>query len=178
VVLLLPEIQLIHLSSSNDSHHSGILLDSIDFHFNRLVLLVIMLLSILGESLLLAVHPVLVESSQSVFIQLLSPNSSQCSQPSRSVNISDYSDYSHRGSFNDSHSFDHFLLMELGSSSVHFSENVSHSCLESSKGSQVTRLRLVILREVSNSTSESLGPSSGKESQMAMSRSFKLSVRH
>lgn len=140
VVLLLSEIQLVHLSSGNHSHHSSILLDSIDFHFNRLVLLVIMFLGVLGESLLLAVHPVLVESSQSVLIQLLSPDSGQGSQSSGSIHISHHSDHSHRRSLNDGHSFHHFLLVQFGSSSVHFSQNVGHSCLESSESSQMTRL--------------------------------------
>lgn len=130
-----------------------------------------MLLGIFGESLLLAVHPVLVESSQSVLIQLLSPNSGQGSQSSRSVNVTNHSDHSHGGSLNNGDSFDDFLLVDLESSSVNFSKNVGHSCLESSKGSQMARLGLIILGEVSNSSSESLGSSSWQESQMAVSRS-------
>jgi len=178
VVLLLPLIQLVHLGSGNDSDYSGVLLDPLEFDFNRLVLLVVMLLGVLREGLLLAVHPVLVEPPKSVLIQLLSPDSSECPQSSRSVNIAHYSYYSHRRSLNNSHCLHYFLLMLLGSRSVYFSQNMSHSSLKSSKSSQVARLRRIILREVSNSSSESLSPPSRKESQMSMSRSFKLSVRH
>jgi len=63
MVLLLPQIQLAHLSSGNSSNYSSIFLQSIDFNFNRFLLFIIMFLSIFRECLFLAVHPVLVESS-------------------------------------------------------------------------------------------------------------------
>jgi len=80
-----------------------------------------MFLAVLAESLLLALHPVLVEPSQSVFVQLLTPYSGQCPKASRSVNIAHHSHYSHRGCFNDGHSLHYFLLVVSTALSVYFS---------------------------------------------------------
>jgi hypothetical protein len=68
MVLLLSKVQFVHLGGNDNSNNGGILFKSVDFNFNRLVLLVIMFLRVLGESFLLRFHPVLVESSQGILI--------------------------------------------------------------------------------------------------------------
>lgn len=161
VVLLLSEVQLVHLGGGNHSNNGGVLSDSVEFDIDGFVLFVLMLLGVFGESFLLAAHPVLVESSKSVLVQLLGPDSGQSSKSSGSINVPDDSYHSHGGSFDDSHSLNDFLLVQLGSCSVNFSQDVGHSCLESGEGSQVTGLGRVILGEMSDSTSESFGSSSG-----------------
>jgi hypothetical protein len=54
--------------------------------------------------------------------------------------------------------------------------NVGHARLVADEGSQVARLRLVILREMSDTTSVLLCASLGKESERSVSGALKLSV--
>jgi len=121
VVLLLPEVEFVHLGGGDHSYYGGVLPDTVEFHFDGLVLLVLVFLGVLAESLLFALHPVLVEPPHSVLVQLLAPDSSECSKSSRSVNIADHSDHSHRRGFDDSHCFHHLLFVVSGTLPVHLS---------------------------------------------------------
>lgn len=69
VVFLLPEVELVHLGGGDDSDHSGVLFDTFQI-YSRVVLL-----GIFGEGFFLGLHPVFVEPSQSVLVQLLAPHS-------------------------------------------------------------------------------------------------------
>jgi hypothetical protein len=74
-------------------------------------LLVIPLLGVLGESLLLGVHPVLVQSSLEFSGQLLSPDGGQSSETSGGFNVSNNTDNDDGGGFEDGDGFNDFLLV-------------------------------------------------------------------
>lgn len=110
VVLLLSQIQLVHLSVHNHTNHSAVLLYSVQL---QLLILGILgsLLRVLSECLLLRVHPVLVEPSQSVLSQLRGPNSSQRSQSSWGLNVPNNTNHYQRGSLNNSHGLNSLLAV-------------------------------------------------------------------
>jgi len=68
---------------------------------------------VLREGLLLSSGPVLVESSKGVGIEFLGPDSSKGSESSGGIDVSDDSDNSHGGSFDDSNSLNNFFLVEF-----------------------------------------------------------------
>jgi len=77
------------------------------------VLLILPLFSVLGEGLLLGVHPVLVKSSLEFSGQVLGPDGGQGSETSGSFNISDNTTNNDGRSFKNGTSFNDFLLVEL-----------------------------------------------------------------
>lgn len=176
VVLLLPKVELVHLGGGDDSNDGSILPDTVKFHFDRLVGLIFMLLGVLAEGLLLGLHPVLVEPSEGTLIELLAPDSGHGPKTTGGVNITNNTHNSHGGSLNDRYSLDHLLFIVPGTLTVNLSQDVGHASLESGESSKMTAFSLVILREVPDSTSESLRPPSGGKAKMAMSGSFKFPV--
>lgn len=69
VVLLLSEVEFVHLGVDDNPDDGGVLLDSVQLEFGVLGVLGD-LFGVLGEGLLLGVHPVLVESSECVLGEL------------------------------------------------------------------------------------------------------------
>jgi hypothetical protein len=110
VIFLLSEVQQFHLGVGNNSDDGAIFFNSVQFNVNVSLGFSYVFL-VFSESLLLRIAPVLIESSQSVSIQLISPNSGQSSQSSGSFNVSNQTNNNHRGSFNNSNSFDDFLFV-------------------------------------------------------------------
>ena len=111
----------------------------------------------LGEGLLLALGPVLVEPSLGFLSDMFSPDSLESSHTTWSLDISNNSNAHHRGSLNDGDRLHHLLLVDLGARSVHFPHDVSHAGLVSQEGSQVDRLAGVILGEGLDLASVPLG---------------------
>lgn len=146
VVLLLSQVQLVHLSMDNDSHDGAVLSHSVKLELEVLGVLSDLLV-VLGEGLLLGVHPILVESSEGILSQLGSPDGGKGSESSGSLNVSDDTNNNDGRGFDDGDGFYGFLTVELGSWSVDGSQNVSHTSLETSEGSQVDRLSSVVTRE-------------------------------
>lgn len=176
VILLLSEVQFVHLGVGNNSHYLTIFDDSLQLNLDVLAILV--LLGMLSEGLLLWVHPILVESSQGVLSQLAGPHCGQSSQTSGGFDVTHNT---HNGDGRSLHNGDwlnDLLAIQFWSWSVHGTQDVGHTCLKSGKGSQMHRLSSIVLREWSDSASEVLRPLSGGEPKMSMSRSFVLSVRH
>jgi len=68
-------------------------------------------LGILGESLLLGVHPVFIESSLELSGQVLGPNGGQGSETSGSFNITNDTADNDGRNFEDGTGFDGFLLV-------------------------------------------------------------------
>jgi len=104
-------------------------------------------LLVLGEGLLLGVLPVLIESSDGVFVQLVGPDGGQGSETSWGFDVSDDSDNDHGWGFDDGDSLNDFLLVQLGTWLINISDDMTHTSLESSEGGQVWLLLLVILWE-------------------------------
>jgi len=76
VGLVLSEAELADLGGADNTHNSGVLLNASNISLNGSLGLVVFLVAVgvLGEGLLLGVHPVLVETSLHVLVQLLGPD--------------------------------------------------------------------------------------------------------
>jgi len=177
VVFLLSKIEKFHLSGGDNSDDGAVLLDSVERDFDGLFFFGVFLL-VLGEGLLFGADPVLVESSEGVFVEFLGPNGGKGSEASGGVDVSDDSDNNHRGAFDNGNGFNSLFFVEFGSGSFDVSKNVSHTGFEPSKSSEVAGLGSVILGERSASSSVMSGSSSGDKSKISVSGGFKFTVRH
>lgn len=174
VGLLLSKVELVQLGVGNNSDDLAVFLDSVKLALDSLF--VAPLLAVLGESLLLGVHPVLVQSSLELDGQVLSPNGGQSSETSGSFDVTNDTANNDRGSFEDGSGFNDFLLVQLGSWFVDISQDVGHTSLESGEGSKVDWLGGIILGVAADSSSMMFSSLSGKETQRTVSGSLKLSV--
>lgn len=147
VVLLLSEVELVHLGVGNDSDDGTVFLDSFEWDLDVLGGILGNSLLVLGEGLSLRGLPVLVESSQGVLVQLVGPDGGQGSQSSWGFDVSDDSDNNDGWGFDDGDGFDDFLLVQLGTWLINISDDMTHTSLESSEGSQVDWLLDIILGE-------------------------------
>lgn len=91
VVFLLSEVfQEFELGGADNSDDGAVLFESLESDFNGFLLLFVFL-GVFGEGFFLAVEPVFVESSKSVFVEFLGPNSGQSSESSGGIDVSDQS---------------------------------------------------------------------------------------
>jgi hypothetical protein len=98
----------------NDTDNRSIFLHLLKLQLNFLLAsITVKLESILGESLLLALAPVLVEPSPHFFAKMLSPNSVECAEAMRSLHICHKPNNDKRRGFNDGNSLTGFLLVEF-----------------------------------------------------------------
>lgn len=88
VGLLLLERGLGNLGVGEYTHDGAVLLDALEVAGDALAALLGVLLGVLGEGLLLALVPVLVEAALDLVRQVLSPDSSQRAEAARSLNVS------------------------------------------------------------------------------------------
>ena len=85
--LLLLERRFAHLGMSQDTDDGAVLLDAFEIAGDVLAAIFGVLLGVFGESLLLALVPVLVESSLDLFRQVFSPHSGQRAESARSFDV-------------------------------------------------------------------------------------------
>jgi hypothetical protein len=142
---LLSKVELVQLGVDNNSDDLAVFLDSVKFSGD--VLFIRPLLGILGESLLLGVHPVFIESSLELSGQVLSPNGSQSSETSGGFDVTNDTGNNNGGSFEDGSSFNGFLLVELGADLIDISEDMGHTSLEDGESGEVDGLGGIILGE-------------------------------
>jgi len=136
VILLLSQVELVHLGVGNDSDGGGVFLDSVQTGGDGLgVLGGVVVVGL--EGFLLGVDPVFVESSQGVLLELVGPDGGQRSHASGGVDVSDESNDDHGGSLDDGDGLNDFLLVELGTNFIDISDDVGHTGLETSEGGQV-----------------------------------------
>jgi len=174
VSLLLSKVELIQLGVDDNSDDLAIFLNSVKLALDGLF--ITPFLGVLGESLFLGVHPVLVQSSLELDGQVLSPDGGQSSETSGGFNVSDNTADNDWGSFEDGTGFNDFLLVQFGSWFVDISQDVGHTSLESGEGGKVDWLGSIVLGVASYSSSVMFSSLSGKEAQTSVSRCLKLSV--
>lgn len=178
VVLLLSEVELVHLGVGDDSDDGAVFLDSLEGDLDVLGRILGNSLLVLGEGLSLGALPVLVESSEGVLVELVGPDGGQGSETSWGFDVSDDSDDDHGWGFDDGDGFDDLLLVQLGAWLIDISDDVAHTGLESGEGSQVDWFLWVILGERPYSSSVMSGSLSGAESQVTLSGTGEFSVTH
>jgi len=128
VGFLLTQTQLANLGVSQDANNLAVFLHALKFGQHILVVL-LEVGGVAGEGFLLAAVPVLVESSAYFLAQMFGPNSSESSQTTGSFDVTNKTNNHHRWGLDDSDGFNGFLLVERGSWTIDFTENVSHTGL-------------------------------------------------
>ena len=96
----------------DNTDNSGILLHLLKLQLNFfLACISVVLQSILGESLLLALAPVLVEPPPNIFTEMLSPDSVKSTKATRSLHIGNQSNNNNRWCLNNGDSLTGLLLV-------------------------------------------------------------------
>jgi hypothetical protein len=147
VSLLLLERSLSDLGVGEDTDDGAVLLDALELAGDGSAAVLGVLLGVLGESLLLGLVPVLVESALELVAQMLGPNSGEGSQASGGLDVADQTNNDHWGGINDRNSLHNFLLVGLGARSIEVTDDGGHTGLVTHSGSQVDGLLGVILGE-------------------------------
>ena len=121
--------------------------------------------------------PVLVEAPAALLADVLGPDRLEGAEPPRRVDVSDHADAHHGRGLDDGDRLNDLLLVHLGSRAVSLAHHVGHAGLVADEGSEVARLRGVVLGEGLHLTAVALGALLGVEPHGAMSRRGKLSMR-
>jgi hypothetical protein len=108
---------------------------------------------------------------------MLGEHSGKSAETKRGLDVSDNPNGNHRGSLNDGNSIDDLTLVHEGTGTVDTTDNVSHTGLVTTEGSEVGSLSLLVLGKGSNVTGMLLGTLLGQETQGAFSWSFEFTVR-
>jgi len=150
VSLVLAEGELADLSGAKDANNSSVLLDSVEItgevSLGRLVL--VLAVNILGEGLLLGVHPVLVESALDVVVEVLGPDGGEGTESAGGLNVTNKSNDLHGGALNDGDGVDNILLDGLLTLTLLLVlDDVGHASLVADEGGKVNGLRGVISGE-------------------------------
>jgi len=177
VGLLLAKGSLADLGVGKNTDDSGVLSNSLKLTLDSSTTLSV-LLSVLGESLLLGLVPVLVESSLDLIRQVLGPDSGEGTETTGSLDVTNNTDDNERRSVNNSDGLDDLTLVHLGTTSVKITDGGSHTSLVTKEGSQTNGLGLVIGREGLNLSSVASSSLSGQESERTVSGGFVLTVGH
>ena len=135
------------LGVSEDTDDSAVLLDALELAGDRGGLALSVLLSVLGESLLLALVPVLVEAALDLVAQVLSPDGGEGSQTAGSLcarispvnsphsspisrtDVANETDDNHWWCVNDSAGLNDLLLVQLRAWTVEVTDDGGHAGL-------------------------------------------------
>ena len=142
-------------------------------------LILVFAVGVLGESLLLGLHPVSVESALDIGVEVLGEDSREGAEAAGGLDVADESNDFHRRALNDGDRVDDVLLDGLFTlASFLILYNVGHAGLVANKGSEVDGLRWVILGEGSNAAAMVSGTSLGEVGQRTASGVLEFSVGH
>lgn len=179
--LLLLDLALLNLGVADGTDGCTELLGPLDLSLHRGTTFPLHLLPpllITGESLLLALVPVLVESPLASITQVTSEHAGEWPQAIRGLDVTDETDaYNWRG-LQEGDGLADLLLVKPGARSLHVTDDVSHSDLVTHEAGQVRRLGLIILWPRLHLTVMMLRLHSWREGQASVSWAFELSVRH
>ena len=140
-------------------------------------LILVFAVGVLGESLLLGLHPVSVESALDIGVEVLGEDSREGAEAAGGLDVADESNDFHRRALNDG--VDDVLLDGLFTlASFLILYDVGHASLVANKGSEVDGLGGVILGEGSNATAMVSGTSLGEVGQRTASGVLEFSVGH
>lgn len=171
------QVQFLDLSVSDDTDNRAEFLDAVQFGFNFGTAVLLVLLGVLGVGLFLGLVPVLVHASSEFITQVLSENSGQRAETLGSFHVTNNTNDNHRRSFDDGDSVDDFTLVHEGTGTVDTTDNMRHTGLVTTEGSQVRGGTSIVLRERTDATKVSLGTLLGQESQVTATGSFEFTMR-
>ncbi len=179
--LVLSLFDLADLSGSENTNDSAVLLDTSKVSLNRVLVLGVELVavSVLGESLLLSIHPVLVESALHIVVELGSPDSLESAEATRGFNVTDESDDLHGWALEDSASVHNILLDDLLAFTTFLVlDDVGHACLVTNESSEMNGLRSIISGEGSYATTMVSCAALGDETEVTVSGLFVFTMGH
>jgi hypothetical protein len=150
VGLVLTEGDLADLGGAENTDGSSVLLDALKI--TRVMGLggdvLVFTVNVLGESLLLGVHPVLVESALHIGVEVLSEDGRECAGTAGGLDVSYDSNDLHRRALNDRDGVDDILLDGLLTlASFLIFDDVGHAGLVAHEGGKVNGLGGIILGE-------------------------------
>lgn len=96
---VLSETELSDLSGGEDSDDGAVLLDAVDVTLDGFLVILgeLVAVVVLGESLLLGVHPVLVHSTLDILRLVLSPDGTESSEATGGFDVTNITDNLHGG---------------------------------------------------------------------------------
>jgi hypothetical protein len=150
VGLALTETEFADLSGSENTHGCAVFLDASEIAVDGGFVLGIelMLFGVLGESLLLGVHPVLVHASLDSLVEVGSPDGRERAEATGGLDVADESDNLHGWALNDGATVHNILLDHfLSFTTLLVLDDVSHAGLVTNKGGKVARAGGVIAGE-------------------------------
>lgn len=121
--------------------------------------------------------PVLVEATLAFNVDMLSPDGLEGTHTTRSIDITNHTDTDKCWCFNDGDGLNDFTRSTLGSRTIDFTNNVSHTSFIAKESRQMNGLLSIILREGLDFTAMALCTLLGIESHGSMARSRKLTMR-
>lgn len=181
VGLVLAEAELADLGGAKNTHGAGVLLDTLkiagEVSLGGLVL--VLAVDVLGESLLLGLHPVLVETALHVVVQVLGEHSGEGAETAGGLSVSDNTDDLHGRALDDGGGVDDVLLDGLLTlTTLLVLDDVGHAGLVAHEGGKVNGLGGVVAGEGSNATAVMARAALGKVGKRAAPGVLEFSVRH
>lgn len=179
--LVLSLLDLADLSGSEHTHNSAVLLDTGKVPLDRVLVLGVELVavSVLGESLLLSVHPVLVESALHIVVELSGPDSLESAEATGGFDVTDETDDLHGWALEDSASVHNILLDDLLAFTTFLVlDDVGHACLVANESSEMNGLRSIISWEGSYATTMVSCAALGDETEVTVSGLFVFTMGH
>jgi hypothetical protein len=138
-----------------------------------------MAISVLGEGLLLSVHPILVETALHIVVKLSSPDSLKSTEATRSFDVTDETDDLHGWALEDSASVHNILLDDLLTFTTFLIlDDVGHASLVANESSEMDGLRSIISRERSYATTMMSCAALGDETEVTVSGLFVFTMGH
>jgi len=140
VSLVLSELELSNLGGSESTDNSAVLGDAVEVTLDGLlgVLGLLIAVVVLGESLLLGVHPVLVHSALDLGVEVAGPDRGEGAEATGGLDVTDHTDDLHGGSLNARDGVDDVLLDHLLTlTSFLVLDNVGHTGLVSLEGGEM-----------------------------------------
>jgi len=179
--LVLSLLDLADLSGSEHTHNSAVLLDTGKVPLDRVLVLGVELVavSVLGEGLLLSVHPVLVESALHIVVELGGPDSLESAEATGGFDVTDETDDLHGWALEDSASVHNILLDDLLAFTTFLVlDDVGHACLVANESSEMNGLRSIISGEGSYATTMVSCAALGDETEVTVSGLFVFTMGH
>mmetsp|Transcript_81364 Transcript_81364/g.256566 ORF Transcript_81364/g.256566 Transcript_81364/m.256566 type:complete len:231 (+) Transcript_81364:685-1377(+) len=180
VRLLLANLHFADLRVAHGADHLAVLFGSLDLSLHGRALLARLRpsLLVLGEGLLLALVPVLVEAALALITQMARPDTRQSTEAAWGLNVAHKADNDHRRGLDNRDALRNFLLVELGAGLVNIADDVSHASLVRHEGREVRGLGGVVPGEALDLAVVVLGALPRQEAEGAVARALELAVRH
>ncbi len=181
VGLVLAEAELADLSGAEHTNGAGVLLDALEIagEVGLGALVLVLAVDVLGESLLLGLHPVLVETALDVVVEVLGEDGGEGAEAAGSLHVADNTDDLHGRALNDGGGVDDILLDGLLTlTTLLVLDDVGHAGLVAHEGSKVDGLGGVVAGEGSNATAVVARAALGKVGEGAAPGVLELSMRH